>query len=96
MILGGVALKFTLLTDESLMTLVTKCGYSKPTKEDPIARRELFGYGEGSGEDVNPTVEVHRRTKEQVFVTLHAGDFAHLTPHLVMEAWSDLQNAGLV
>lgn len=94
MILGGVALKFTIGTGDSLMTLVSKCGYSKPTKDDPIARRTLTGYGEP--DDTNPVVEVHRKSKEQVFVTLHPGDFAHLTPHLVMEAWSDLQTAGLV
>jgi hypothetical protein len=96
MLLKGAALSFSLADGESLMSLVNTCGYSKPTKDDPIARRTLTGYGDGSGEDASPVIEVHRKSEHQVFVSVRPGDFPELTHFFVYEAWGDLAKAGLV
>lgn len=87
----GAVLAFRLAEGESLMSLVAECGYSKPTKEDPVARRTIPGFGAGKA----PVIEVHRKSKDWVYLTVLPGAYEAHLPYIILEAWADLQRAGL-
>lgn len=96
MFFRGLVMKFACDSDDKLMELVKKRGYSKPTKEDPIARRTLDEMVE-SGEDKPPRIEVHRTNETVVMVTIFPEDVGDgYIAMLVLEALKDLETCNLV